>query len=87
MVKMHGRERARSLYSYTGIFLHPMGFPGGSDSKERLQCRRPEFNFWVGKIPWRKQWQPSSVFMPGEFHGQRSLVGLLSMGSQRGGHD
>ena len=32
---------------------------------------------WVGKIPWRRKWQPISVFLPGESHGQRSLVGLV----------
>ena len=30
---------------------------------------------WVGKIPWRRAWQPTPVFLPGESHGQRSLVG------------
>ena len=84
---MHGRESARSLYSYISIFLPPMAFPGGSDSEECLQCRRPDFTSWVGKIPWRKEWQPTSVSLPGEFQGQRSLVRLLSMGLQRGGHD
>ena len=34
-----------------------------------------EFDPWVGKIPWRRKWQPSPVFVPGESHGQRSLVG------------
>ena len=29
---------------------------------------------WVGKIPWRREWQPTPVFLPGKFHGQRSLV-------------
>ena len=87
VVKMHGRESARSLYSYISIFLPPMAFPGGSDSEECLQCRRPDFTSWVGKIPWRKEWQPTSVSLPGEFQGQRSLVRLLSMGLQRGGHD
>ena len=29
---------------------------------------------WVGKIPWRKEWLPTPVFLPGEFHGQRSLL-------------
>ena len=32
------------------------------------------FDHWVGKIPWRKEWQPTPVFLPGESHGQRSLV-------------
>ena len=30
---------------------------------------------WVGKIPWRREWLPTPVFLPGEFHGQRSLAG------------
>ena len=40
-----------------------------------LQCRRPGFDPWVGKIPWRKKWQPTPVLLPGKFHGLRSLVG------------
>ena len=39
-----------------------------------LQCGRPGFNPWVGKIPWRRKWQPTPVFLPGESHGW-SLVG------------
>ena len=39
-----------------------------------LQCRRPWFNPRVGKIPWRREWLPVAIFLPGEFHGQRSLV-------------
>ena len=39
-----------------------------------LQCVRPEFDPWVGKIPWRRKWQPTPVFLPGKFHGWRSLV-------------
>ena len=39
-----------------------------------LQCRRTGFDPWAGKIPWRRAWQPTPVFWPGEFHGQRSLV-------------
>ena len=37
--------------------------------------RRPRFNPWVRKISWRRKWQPTSVFLPGKSHGQRSLVG------------
>ena len=40
-----------------------------------LQCRRPGFNPWHGKISWRREWQPTPVFLPGEFHGQRSPWG------------
>ena len=55
------------------------GFPGGASGKEpACQCRRCErsrFDPWVGKIPWRRAWQPSLVFLPGESQGQRSLAG------------
>ena len=34
-----------------------------------------EFDPWVGKIPWRRKWQSTPVFLPGKFHRQRSLVG------------
>ena len=53
-----------------------LGFPGGSNGKGScLQCRRPGFDSWVGNIPWRREWLPTPVFLPGEFHGQRNLVG------------
>ena len=45
-----------------------------------LQCRRPGFNSWVGKIPWRRKWQPTPEFLPGESHGQSSLVGSSPWG-------
>ena len=52
------------------------GFPGGAEVKSIcLQCGRPGFDPWVGKIPWRRKWQPTPVFLPGESHGWRSLVG------------
>ena len=40
-----------------------------------LQCRRPRFSLWIGKIPWRRKWQPTPVFLPEESHGERSLAG------------
>ena len=54
-----------------------MGYPGGANGKEPtnagdMRCR---FDLWVRKIPWRRAWQPTPVFLPGESHGQRSLVG------------
>ena len=48
-----------------------------------LQYRRPEFDPWVQKIPWRRQWLPTLVFLPGECQGQRRLA----MALQRVGHD
>ena len=50
------------------------------------QCRRPQFNSWVGKSPWRREWQPTPVFLSGEFHGLEQS-GLQSMGLQRLGLD
>ena len=48
--------------------------------KIRLQCGRPRFEPWVGKIPWRRKQQPTPVFLPGESHGGRSLVGCRLWG-------
>ena len=50
-----------------------------------LQCRRPGFDSWVGKIPWRRKWQPTPVFLPGESHGQRSLAGYSIWGHTESG--
>ena len=50
-----------------------------------LQRGRLGFSPWVGKIPWRRKWQPTPVFLPGESYGQRTLAG--SLGSQRIRHD
>ena len=53
------------------------GFPGGASGKEpACQSRRHKrhrFDPWVGKIPRRKNWQPTPVFKPRESHKQRSL--------------
>ena len=43
--------------------------------KNLLVMQRPGFSPWVGKIPWRREWLPLPVFLPGKFHGQRSLAG------------
>ena len=44
------------------------------------RCKRCRFDCWVRKIPWRRQWQPTPVFLPEKFHGQRSLVGYSPWG-------
>ena len=54
---------------------------GDSDGKESTyQCRKPGFYPWVRKIPWRREWQPTLLFLPGESHGQRSMVGYSPWG-------
>ena len=56
-------------------------FPGGPEAKTSYyQCRVPRFDPWVGKIPWRRKWQPSPVLLSGKSHGQRSLVGYSPWG-------
>ena len=58
-----------------------LGVPGLTSGKQSAyQCRRPGFDPWVGKIPWRRKWQPIPVCLPGEPHGQRSLVGQSPWG-------
>ena len=44
--------------------------------KNLPKMQETRFDSWVRKIPWRREWQPTPVFLPGEFHGQRSLVGF-----------
>ena len=61
---------------------------GGSDGKSVcLQCGRPEFSPWVGKIPWRRAWQPTPVLLLGESPWTEEPDGLQVMESQRVGHD
>ena len=63
-----------------------MGFPGGANGKE-LACqfrrhKKLEFNPLVRNIPWRRAWQPTPVFLPGESGGKRSLVGYSPWGHE-----
>ena len=72
------------------ISLSPF-FPPGSPSWLRwqricLQCSRPGFDPWVRKIPWRREWQPTLVFLPEKSRGQRSLV-VYSPWGHRVRHD
>ena len=72
-------ETSTLLISYTPIY-----FPGGASAQEpTCQCRRCKrcgLNTWVRKIPWRRAWQSTPVFLLGESHGQRSLVGYSPWG-------
>ena len=62
------------------------GFPGGTSGKEPAcqyrRCKRCGFDHWVRKIPWRRAWQPTPVFLPGESDGQRSLAGYSPQGGK-----
>jgi len=60
---------------------HLLGRFSGKESP--CQCRRRRrhrFDLWVGTMPWNRKWQPTPLFLPGEFHGQRSLVDPRSWG-------
>ena len=73
------------------LFCISLGLPGWCRSKEsacqRKINKRCEFNPWVGRIPWRRKWQSTPVFLPRESHEQRSLVGYSPWGRKRGGRD
>ena len=73
-------NRLMAMLSFLYIhFLFSLGFPGSASGKEpACQCRRLKrcrFDPWVRKIPWRRAWQSTLVFLPGDSYGQRSLVG------------
>ena len=58
------------------FFKEDMGFSGVACGKRSTcQCRRCRFGPWVGKILWRREWQPAPVCLPGKLPGQRSLAG------------
>ena len=60
---------------------------GGKESAHQCQRhKRRSFSPWVGKMPWRKKWQPTPVFLLGKSHGQR-LAGYSPQGWKRAGHD
>ena len=58
-----------------------------SGNKSACQCRRLSFNLWVRKVSWRRKWQPTPVFLPGRYHGQRSLGAYSPWGYERVWHD
>ena len=83
-------QRTMSHNPQKSVYINMHGFPGAAGGKEpTCQVRRHKrrgFDPWVGKIPWRRKWQPTPVFLPGitwtEEPGQ-----LQSLGSQRVRHD
>ena len=62
-----------TVYLFIVCLIYRMGFPHGASGKESAcQCRRHRrcrFDPWIGKIPWRRKWQPTPVFLPGKSHG------------------
>ena len=83
-VGLYGNHNQLSLSDLTTLVP---SFPGGAGSKEYAcqsrRCKRPEFDPQED-FPWRTKWQPTLVFLPGESHGQRSLVGFSPWGHRVG---
>ena len=74
-------SHSRFLIRIKVLSSQTSGLPRGLSFKEyACQCRRHEFNPWVGNIPWRRAWQPTPVFLPGKSHGQGSLAGYSPWG-------
>ena len=70
----------KSEYNTSSFILD---FPGGQCKESFCHCRRGmtcRFNPWVEKTPSSRKWQPTTVFLPGKFHGQSSLVGCSPWG-------
>ena len=88
-----GEEFGKEVYECKAVLpteiydkIHMTGVSLVSSSKESTcQYRKQEFHPWVGKITWRRKWQPTPVLLPRKFHQQRSLWDI--MGLQRVGHD
>ena len=73
------KQKCTIKYLYNASLYTTMGLPGGTRGQEpTCQARRHKrggLHPLVRKTPWRKKWQPTPVFLPGESHGQRSLAG------------
>ena len=73
------RDTAHHTHIYA-LGAGQCGFPGGSVGKESA-CNAGDLGDpWIGKIPWRRKWQPTPVFLPGKSHGQSSLQGYNPWG-------
>ena len=78
------------MISWFSGYILVMSFPGAiSDFLKKTHLPKQEtqqtwFDRLVGKIPWSRKWQPIPVFLPGKFHGQRSLAGYSPLGHKSG---
>ena len=70
-----GHQRDSATHIHVSI-LPQESFPGGASGKgPACKCRRCGFDLWVRKIPWRRAWQPTPVFLPQQCHLHRILAG------------
>ena len=68
-----------------GIYVHIWQILVAQSIKNLPAVQETQFDPWVGKIPWRRKWQPTPVSLPGKSHGQRSLVGCSPWGCKESG--
>ena len=71
---------------YSFLWLHG-AFLVAQWLESTCQFKRRGFNSWIRKIPWRRKWQPTPVFLPGKSHGQRSLAGWSPWGHKKIRHN
>ena len=83
--EIHASTRDEALLIPAAMHEESWGAPrngkGDLTSLRRYECGRPGFDLWMGKVPWRRKWQPTTIFLPGKSNGQRSLAGLQFMAS------
>ena len=82
---IQGTDKARVVHPLCfPLTIGTLGFPDSTRGKEPtcqyMRQKRHEFDSWVGKIPWRRAWQPTPVFLAGESPGWRSLAGYSPQG-------
>ena len=68
----------RSRLEKPSLLHHAL--PGEESTWQCRRCKTCRFDLWVRKIPWSRKWQLIPVFLPGKFHGQRSLAGYCPWG-------
>ena len=77
-----GRCSHRLFIKVLRILYFPGSTRGEEPACQRRRHKTPSFGPWVGKVPWRRKRQPTPVFLPGDSHGQRSLVGNSPWGQR-----
>ena len=84
VITYNGKDSKKNSHTHTHTHTHTQGLPWWhSGLRICLECRGPNFDPWVGKIPWRRKWQLTRVLVPGESQGQEKPGGLQSKGLQR----
>ena len=80
IIVLESSENIKQNNAHRYVYLQ--GFPGSSGIKNPPVMQEMGFSSWVGKIPLRRKWQPTPVFLPGKSHGQRSLAGYCPWDSK-----